>query len=91
MIEIEVRAEVQKLNLADKSCILFLFGIAFENQQEVGRFFIDRKVIENADFEKYVNLAEQTIDPEFIQHLTRDVLLNLDETIKVLVAESNKS
>lgn len=90
MIEIVVRAEIQTLNIAEKNCVVILFGVALQNQQEVGRFFIDKNVIENAAFEKYVNLVSQTLDQDCIQLWENDSLITIKDSIRILLAESNK-
>ncbi|HVD99521.1 MAG TPA: hypothetical protein VNB90_15035 [Cytophagaceae bacterium] len=89
MIKIDFKSEVWDVNLSERTCCIILYGVARQDNQEVGKFFIDKKILQAADYDSYFNQATLQVDENFLKAWEESATKDLKELTNQLEKLSN--
>lgn len=89
MITIDFKTEVHYFNPVERTCMIILYGIALENEIEVGKFFLEKKLIQEAEYDQYANQVNQSIDPGFLSQWKDGILQPLMNGLEKFETDSN--
>jgi len=90
-MKISYVVEIMSDSPEEKICTVILYGVAYDNGEEIGRFVLDSRVLKENDYETYVDVENHSIQMMYIKEWEKQAVEPISEVIKSLEKDSVKN